>query len=294
MGLPVNEKGFIPETEAVQWLLRNGLISEGRVVTPGELCSIANISGDTLRRMFKKGMPRLSQKRLCLESSLKWLKEKGVSKHQAPILHSDSELEFIPFTTLAKMAGISYRTLAKLPYAPKRSINGWVERAEANVWLIENRERVASIGVNMKKPSSVTDVESRTKFCKRVGVSVSTISNWASKGLPCEENGWVVISAGLLWVKENETAWRPPVDSSGYESRVRFGGRVGTSGYIVKRWCNEGLPHAKNGWVHVAEGLRWVQANTNIVLPDSAWEGVTSSTEALTSGEPNEQERAQY
>lgn len=118
-------------------------------------------------------------------------------------------------------------------------------------------------GVLYELRNAVPDgYETQIAFARRVSYPQSTVCGWIRRGLPHNEDGYIPVSEGVLWVACNA---RPTVPD-GYETPLAFARRCGLSKKQVIRLVQHGLPSNADGYIPVDEGLSWLVPNGPVDL----------------------------
>jgi len=98
-------------------------------------------------------------------------------------------------------------------------------------------------------------------FARFAGTNWTTVMKLISEGMPAD--GKLVIERrAVAWLIQRGSPKLRPFDVGNpeeYEDCNSFSRRVGVSSTSVYRWVTMGIPHASNGWIHVRDGLEWVE-----------------------------------
>ena len=261
----------VGEYDGVLYELRDG--PPPGYVTQAEFARQIGRISSWVGRQVKRGLPSVGGY-IDVGAAKNWISQNvkqylSAGRHR---VHAESPNDYLN----CRQAGIRYgiggqRISTWIRRGKLKSTDGFVKITDLEKFLASLPER-RNRGTKMPA-KGLAGCESRQKFSRRAGVSLPTVCGWAEKGLPLNQ-GMVPIEAGLAWVRQNVTV---RAVLAGHEERKAFGRRVGKTGSCISQWCHRGLPSGPDKLIPIAAGLAWVQANTKIAIPASAWEGVDST-----------------
>ncbi|MDO3431137.1 DEAD/DEAH box helicase [Rhizobium sp. CBN3] len=106
----------------------------------------------------------------------------------------------------------------------------------------------------------------QAEFARLVGAkSSSSPQQWAKKGMPMH-GAYVPVSDAVAWLSLNPPSSMPPIgikNADEYESQAAFARRSGWSqGRINKLVASGEIPSARNGWIHIQDGLNAIAKRT--------------------------------
>lgn len=270
-GIPTASNGWIHKDRGAEWFLANYNSSNvapfgtsaGEFESAKAFGKRIGVSGNTVRSMCRKGMPKESNGWVNTQRAMQWLRENWTSSSTPPF-DVDDRAQYVSVWSFAKAAGTSDHMVNKwkqvgLPHAK----NGWIHLDDGLAWLQSQPKA---------DPSSI----SRVEFAASVGLLSSLVGKLIKRGLPADADHNIVISDGIEWLKKYNSPYLPPFnvdDKQSYEPAKHFGLRVGLGAKfgVVYDWRERDLPSASNGWVHIQRGLEWVRDNTDIEIPPEAW-----------------------
>ncbi|THK34421.1 hypothetical protein EHS39_30105 [Ensifer sp. MPMI2T] len=151
-------------------------------------------------------------------------------------------------------------------------------------FLATNRRAAKSASIN---DGSVRKVD----FANQYGLSLETLRRFELRGCPFMPNGRLLPQKVMAWASAQKKMdpqilpfWVDHPEE--YEQRKSFAKRIGASQSAVKRWCDMGMPHLSNGWVHIQSALNWASDNRHhnakYEIPPTALPSANDNGDATT------------
>lgn len=287
------ENGWVYVPAAKDWMeqsFRSPHCPPVNVPDPSEYISVTSfakltgVAQGTVEAWVGRGMPAADNGWPHKDSAVAWVRLYGRSTRKV-VETDNSGGRFEPATKFAKRIHVQHKRLVRMIADGLPSANnGWVDISSAISWIKERQTEMPYRVIRSLNLSG--EAISKDEFAKQLGVNHNTVHRWLRNGMPggfdkqMGKDGWVIPSAASKWLEERKSPKRPPIYRpwpGEYEDATSFAKRIGVDKewiYRLRSRRESIIPSAQNGWIPIAAGLAWVQANTKVKIPASAWEGV--------------------
>lgn len=236
--------------------------------TRAEFARVNSVSLFCVRNWVSRGLPQEQGGYIRLETGRDWV---AANTRRRPLPGTET-MESFSKKIGASASAVGVWKNQGLPIDE----SGYVKTEDAMKWVAQHKSGTASLRGRRDGRSGTYTISA---FARKLDVGVSTVQDWISKGLPITAERQIILGEGEAWVRDNDKPHnqrrkknRAPME--GYEIGRDFAKRMGVTAGAVVAWKRRGIPISPSGQIAIAEGIRWVEANTRTAVPPSAWEGV--------------------